>query len=251
MRHDMWFLDAVTALNQMRAAQSLGHQDIRAVAAGIGRPLAVASLGRSREKPTRRTSCGTFLPDRTSTWKGEGEILRIEARPANGEREITVDPDTGLITDEISRNCRSRTVSRVTASQPKQLAITFDDGPDPEWTPKILDVLKQEHATGNVFPDRHPGGQVSRDVTKRIYRRRPRDRQSHLHASRHQQHLAAFMRSRAEPDRALVRQPLGNAHGLVPPALLHRSGTRYRGPGASARDHAGDGLHHRRRQDRS
>src|ERR1700746_381942 len=34
---------------------------------------------------------------------------------------------------------------------PKQVAITFDDGPDPKWTPKILDVLKREHAPATFF----------------------------------------------------------------------------------------------------
>ncbi len=33
--------------------------------------------------------------------------------------------------------------------QPNQVAISFDDGPDPKWTPRILDILKQKgaHAT--------------------------------------------------------------------------------------------------------
>ena len=34
---------------------------------------------------------------------------------------------------------------------PKAVAITFDDGPDPEWTPKILDVLKRENASATFF----------------------------------------------------------------------------------------------------
>ena len=34
---------------------------------------------------------------------------------------------------------------------PNKVAITFDDGPDPEWTPKILDVLKEKHATATFF----------------------------------------------------------------------------------------------------
>ena len=29
--------------------------------------------------------------------------------------------------------------------------LTFDDGPDPEWTPRILDVLKQKNATATFF----------------------------------------------------------------------------------------------------
>ena len=27
---------------------------------------------------------------------------------------------------------------------PNQVAISFDDGPDPKWTPKILDILKRK-----------------------------------------------------------------------------------------------------------
>ena len=33
----------------------------------------------------------------------------------------------------------------------KQVALTFDDGPDPEYTPKILDILKRENATAHFF----------------------------------------------------------------------------------------------------
>jgi peptidoglycan/xylan/chitin deacetylase (PgdA/CDA1 family) len=31
------------------------------------------------------------------------------------------------------------------------IALTFDDGPDPEWTPKILDVLAKHHAHATFF----------------------------------------------------------------------------------------------------
>src|SRR5207245_10647981 len=33
----------------------------------------------------------------------------------------------------------------------KKIAITFDDGPDPRWTPKILDVLKEKHVPASFF----------------------------------------------------------------------------------------------------
>src|SRR5581483_10380108 len=58
-------------------------------------------------------------------------------------------------------------VGRYGAS-PNQVAITFDDGPDPQWTPKILDVLKREHATATFFLI---GNQVDRftSITSRIY----------------------------------------------------------------------------------
>src|SRR5262252_2386779 len=33
----------------------------------------------------------------------------------------------------------------------KTIALTFDDGPDPVWTPKVLDILARYHAHGTFF----------------------------------------------------------------------------------------------------
>jgi len=37
------------------------------------------------------------------------------------------------------------------AAANKKIALSFDDGPDPKWTPKILDVLKQKNVPGVFF----------------------------------------------------------------------------------------------------
>ena len=34
---------------------------------------------------------------------------------------------------------------------PQTVALTFDDGPDPRWTPRILDVLEREHVPATFF----------------------------------------------------------------------------------------------------
>ncbi len=52
---------------------------------------------------------------------------------------------------------------------PKKVALSFDDGPDPEWTPKILDVLKKYGVHGSFFmigeeAENNPG------VMERVYR---------------------------------------------------------------------------------
>ncbi|WP_371934696.1 glycosyltransferase [Streptomyces sp. KL118A] len=56
-----------------------------------------------------------------------------------------------------TRNGRETTLS----VPDHRLVLTFDDGPDPEWTPKILDVLKEHDAHGVFFvtgtmASRHP-----------------------------------------------------------------------------------------------
>lgn len=50
---------------------------------------------------------------------------------------------------------------------PRTMALTFDDGPDPEWTPKILDVLRRHQVKATFFV---VGTQVARhpDLVRRI-----------------------------------------------------------------------------------
>ena len=41
--------------------------------------------------------------------------------------------------------------SASSAAASKKVALTFDDGPDPEWTPQILDILKAKHVHATFF----------------------------------------------------------------------------------------------------
>ncbi|MGZ4595181.1 MAG: bifunctional polysaccharide deacetylase/glycosyltransferase family 2 protein [Actinomycetes bacterium] len=40
---------------------------------------------------------------------------------------------------------------RTTGPGEKVIALTFDDGPDPKWTPKVLDVLRELHVPATFF----------------------------------------------------------------------------------------------------
>ena len=42
------------------------------------------------------------------------------------------------------------TITRVTTSDPV-VALTFDDGPDPEYTPRLLEILEKYHARATFF----------------------------------------------------------------------------------------------------
>ncbi len=53
-----------------------------------------------------------------------------------------------------SRPILSAQGSRLVSSQPppgRRIALTFDDGPDPRWTPKIAAILRREHVPGTFF----------------------------------------------------------------------------------------------------
>jgi cellulose synthase/poly-beta-1,6-N-acetylglucosamine synthase-like glycosyltransferase/peptidoglycan/xylan/chitin deacetylase (PgdA/CDA1 family)/spore germination protein YaaH len=167
-RHDIWFLDAVTALNQMRAAQTLGIQTFALWRLGAED----RSLWRVWDMPGEANASDRLKdvpPGQDVDMEGEGEILHIEAKPADGERDLTIDKQTGLIDGEEFKSLpEPYRVARYGASK-NQLAMTFDDGPDPQWTPKILDILKRERVPGTFFLI---GIQAEKfgSLTKRIYR---------------------------------------------------------------------------------
>ena len=167
-RHDVWFLDGVTALNQMRAAHALGIDTFALWRLGSED----RSLWAVWDKPFEAGApekLSAVPPGQDVDDEGTGEILRIQSRPAAGERKITVDSDTNLVTDEIFQNLpMPYVVDMYGGTQRKEVAITFDDGPDPEWTPKILDILKQKGVKATFFligvqVEKFPG------VAKRIF----------------------------------------------------------------------------------
>ena len=168
LQHDIWFLDAVSGLNQMRAARHLGVRTFALWRLGSeDRSLwKIWDFPLDNAAPNRLTD---VPPGQDVDFEGDGEILNVEATPGNGERKITMDYSTGLISDETMDSLpEPYRVGRYGAS-PNQVAITFDDGPDPQWTPKVLDILKRKHATATFFLIGREA-ETFNSLTERIYR---------------------------------------------------------------------------------
>ncbi|MEU6381478.1 glycosyltransferase [Streptomyces sp. NPDC046909] len=75
------------------------------------------------------------------------EILadhRVQA-PASSDKVPEKILEGGPVID--TRSGRTQSLSL----RDHRLVLTFDDGPDPEWTPKVLDVLKKHHAHAVFF----------------------------------------------------------------------------------------------------
>ncbi len=168
VQHDVWFLDAVTSLNHMRSAQNLGIQTFALWRLGSED----RSLWKVWDVPGDAGATDKLKdvpPGADVDMEGQGEILRIENPPAHGARDLTIDTNSQMITDEVFQTLpEPYRVGRYGYS-PNKVALTFDDGPDPEWTPKILDVLKEKNATATFFligiqTDKFSG------IAKRIYR---------------------------------------------------------------------------------
>lgn len=167
VQHDIWFLDAVTALNQMRAAQAFGIQTFALWRLG-SEDRSLWHVWDIPGDPTAPEKLKEVPPGQFVDMEGDGEVLHIESRPDNGKRTITFDPAAQLITDENFDSLpEPYRVARYGASN-NAVAISFDDGPDAVWTPKVLDVLKKENAPATFFligiqADKYAG------LTSRIY----------------------------------------------------------------------------------
>ena len=95
-------------------------------------------------------------------YDGQGEFLRVEGDPALGARSLTIEQATGDIIDENYDSLPTSYIIRRGGRVPGKLAITFDDGPDPAWTPEILRILREKHVPAAFFTiganmEAHPG----------------------------------------------------------------------------------------------
>lgn len=143
-RHEVWFLDGVTALNEMRAGRQMGLRTFALWVLGKEDP----SIWKVWDRPSAKDAANQLHivpPGENVDTEGEGDILRAVSKPEFGARTIQMDSDNFTITDEdMTTLPRSYTLEEY-GYRPHKLALSFDDGPDPVWTPKILDVLKQYH----------------------------------------------------------------------------------------------------------
>jgi peptidoglycan-N-acetylglucosamine deacetylase len=148
VRHQVWMLDAVTTLNELRAARQMGLQTFALWLLGEEDP-SVWSIWDHPSNINAPQLLKQIPPGNDVVTDGEGDVLRVTGEPHAGSRTIDMDSYNWTVTDEHMLTYPSPYSMEYYGYKPGTVAISFDDGPDPTWTPKILDVLKQKgvHAT--------------------------------------------------------------------------------------------------------
>ena len=152
VKHKVWFLDGITAFNQW----SLGRQsNVRGAALwllGSEDPTIWSMLDKSvLTKDTGPGALEHISFPYAVEFTGQGEVPSVVAEPNAGARKLTRDEKSGLVTDvEYTRFPTSYVIQR-RGYQPKKLALTFDDGPSAEFTPLVLDTLRELKVPGTFF----------------------------------------------------------------------------------------------------
>ncbi len=149
-KHVVWFLDAPTLFNQIRVADGfrplgyalwrMGHED------QLDYQVLRHDYGQGKSDGLEMLKPGTGVD-----FDGLGEVLHVQSIPTPGRRSIEIDSDTGLIAGENYEVMPTSYVVQRYGYHPGWVAITFDDGPDGRWTPKILDILKAKKAPATFF----------------------------------------------------------------------------------------------------
>jgi cellulose synthase/poly-beta-1,6-N-acetylglucosamine synthase-like glycosyltransferase/peptidoglycan/xylan/chitin deacetylase (PgdA/CDA1 family)/spore germination protein YaaH len=162
--HTVWFLDAVTAYNQMRAASGYKPAGFAIWRLGSEDPSVWSVMDSQHASPDvlRHINSGYDVD-----FEGTGELLKVMSRPREGSRTLEVDAVNGFIKTESFTSTPSSYVIERSGDQPGLLALTFDDGPDPRWTPALLDILKQENVPATFFII-GKNGQAYPDLVRRI-----------------------------------------------------------------------------------
>ncbi|MFT3996934.1 MAG: glycosyltransferase [Asticcacaulis sp.] len=146
--HEVWMLDAVSAWNQLLTAGHSGAWGVALWRLGSEDPGVWNAL--SNYQGTKTPDLSTLRPAGNVDVEGAGEVLRIAATPTLGRRQVTFDAQR-VAQGETYDALPTPYVVRRTGFRPGTIALTFDDGPDARWTPKILKILKHEQVPATFF----------------------------------------------------------------------------------------------------
>ncbi|QIZ10718.1 glycosyltransferase [Priestia megaterium] len=149
--HVVWFLDAASFYNQMKLAIDHDSRGIAVWRLGSEDPSIWNYLNKPKEITDPSHALQTLVSPKPVHYTGAGEILKIASPSEKGKRTIQLDSH-GLIQTETYRKLpKPSEVVRYGKPKGKEVVLTFDDGPDPTYTPQILDILDKNHIKGSFF----------------------------------------------------------------------------------------------------
>lgn len=152
-RQMVWLQDAASAFNQLSVLRQLGAGNIGVWSLGHEDPGVWPLLAGEAAQAQLITPAVTRVTiDNFVAYSGEGPALRVLDRPGIGLRRFEIDEATGLISNQTyDAYPTPYRIERYGQPRPNEIVLTFDDGPHPEFTPQILDILRDTGTPGVFF----------------------------------------------------------------------------------------------------
>jgi cellulose synthase/poly-beta-1,6-N-acetylglucosamine synthase-like glycosyltransferase/spore germination protein YaaH/peptidoglycan/xylan/chitin deacetylase (PgdA/CDA1 family) len=157
--HEVHFTDAATTFNTLRFAVEYGLSGVALWRLGSEDSRMWDFYDRDMNKDSiRRFDFSNFnnikslVGNETVSYSGQGEVLDILGGPTSGKLRLEIDSSELLISEEKYDTLPSKWIAKkYGTTDKKKLVLTFDDGPDPVYTPQILDILSREKVPATFF----------------------------------------------------------------------------------------------------
>ncbi len=149
--HDVWMLDGVTAYNELRAAERVGVQGTALWRLGSEDPSIWTIWDNAHPDDASRAKLEDMPPGYDLVLEGDGDIWKFADTPQKGSRTIRFDAASNTIVGDDYKTLPTSYRIFQMGAVPYKIALSFDDGPDRTFTPKILDILKQKKAPATFF----------------------------------------------------------------------------------------------------
>ncbi len=173
--HKVYFADAATAFNAIRTAADfetsgvamwrLGSEDPR-IWKFYSDDLSGSAL---KSKPFNANLLEQEQSSYSVDYVGAGEILNILTVPHPGKFSVEFDKTENLVAEEAYKSLPSGYVINKAGEKKGLVVLTFDDGPDERYTPRILDILSKYKVPAAFFVT-GINSEQNLPLVKRLYR---------------------------------------------------------------------------------
>jgi peptidoglycan-N-acetylglucosamine deacetylase len=157
----VWLADAASFTDELALARSRGIPSVGLDELGDEDPRIWQVLASASKGPdvVRRALVEVAPPD---AWQvvGEGVEIRVRTDVRSGRCTVAWTAGGRVAAERYDELPTQVTIERRAPAPRGRVALTFDDGPDPEFTPAVLDVLAQYGVKATFFMI---GSRVERD----------------------------------------------------------------------------------------
>ncbi|MGP6140166.1 glycosyltransferase [Jeotgalibaca sp. A127] len=161
--HVIWLLDGTTFYNQMKLAQSKEIPSIGVWNLGSEDPSIWKLLVNDKVDALDLET----IPNRVSTAvSGDGDFLKVTMVEAEGKRNLEIDHH--FITKATYEKYPTPYLLEKYGMNEKKVAISFDDGPNPKYTGRVLEILDQYNVKAAFFLIGQNASMYP-ELTKKIY----------------------------------------------------------------------------------
>ena len=148
--HQVWCVDATAGADALALLEQRGLHRTALWRAGTEDPSWWPVLT-ATDASGRAHALATIPVSQTPVSRGEGDVIVQRSGAHIGRREVVLDEQGLVLHSRLTVVPTPALVERRGAAHGDGVVLTFDDGPDPTWTPAILAALARNDAPAAFF----------------------------------------------------------------------------------------------------